>query len=116
MIGFAGEVKVVLASKPVDFRKSVNGLAALVAEALGADPYDGRVFVFRSKRKDRLKCLMWDGSGMVLATKWLESGGFTWPPVTDGAVHLSAAQMALLLGGLDWTRAVAAPVRRPVII
>jgi len=52
---------------------------ALVADALKADPYCGDVFVFRSKRLDRLKILAWDGSGLILATKWHEDGGFTWP-------------------------------------
>jgi transposase len=116
VIPLGAERKIVVASKPVDFRKSINGLAALVAEALRADPYCGTVFVFRSKRKDRIKWLVWDGSGMILATKWLESGGFTWPPVSDGAVYLSPAQMVMLLNGLDWTKAYAEPVKRPRII
>ena len=58
--------------------------SALVAEGLGGEPYSGDVFVFRSKRSDRLKLLVFDGSGLVLATKWLEEGGFAWPPVRDG--------------------------------
>ena len=50
---------------------------------------------------------------MILATKWLESGRFTWPPVADGAVIISPAQMAMLVDGLDWTRVRPAPVTRP---
>jgi transposase len=113
MISPRADLKVVVASQPIDFRRGVNGLVALVAEAPGADPYGGTVFIFRSKRKDRLKLLTWDGSGIILATKWLEAGGFTWPPITAGRVEISPEQMALLVAGLDWTRAVAAPVRRP---
>ncbi|WP_287320975.1 IS66 family insertion sequence element accessory protein TnpB [Mesorhizobium sp.] len=64
-----------LSREPVDFRRGVNGLAALVAQALQADPYSGDVFIFRSKRKDRLKLLMWDGTGVVLATKLVEGAG-----------------------------------------
>lgn len=113
MIALRADLKVVVASQPIDFRRGVNGLVALVAEALCSDPYCGNVFIFRSKRKDRLKLLAWDGSGMVLATKWLESGGFTWPPIAEGRVEISPEQMGLLVAGLDWTRVVSTPVRRP---
>ena len=113
MIALRPDLKVMLASQPVDFRKSVHTLSALVSEALRANPYCGDVFVFRSKRVDRVKLLAWDGSGMVLATKWLEDGGFTWPPVTGGRVEISAEQMAVLVAGLDWTKLAPGPVRRP---
>jgi transposase len=73
------DLKVALAAQPVDFRKSVRTLSALVSEALRANPYCGDVFVFRSKRMDRVKLLVWDGSGMVLVTKWLDQGRFTLP-------------------------------------
>ena len=63
-----------VATQPIDFRKGVHGLVALVAEGLAGEPYSGDVFVFRSKRSDRLKLLVFDGSGLVLATKWLEDG------------------------------------------
>nr|WP_233287021.1 IS66 family insertion sequence element accessory protein TnpB [Bradyrhizobium oropedii] len=91
------DLKVVLAAQPVDFRKSVHTLSALVSEALRANPYCGDVFVFRSKRMDRAKLLAWDGSGMVLVTKWLHQGRFTWLPTRDGIVHLSATQLAMML-------------------
>ena len=81
VISFSPEVRVFVATQPIDFRKGVHGLVALVAEGLGGEPYSGDVFVFRSKRSDRLKLLVFDGSGLVLATKWLEDGGFCWPPV-----------------------------------
>jgi transposase len=73
------DLKVVLAAQPVDFHKSVHTLSALASEALRANPYCGDVFVFRSKRMDRVKLLAWDGSGMVLVTKWLHQGRFTLP-------------------------------------
>lgn len=114
MIALRADLKVVIASRPVDFRKGVQGLSSLVAEALAADPFCGDVFVFRSKRADRLKLLAWDGSGMILATKWLEDGRFTWPPIADGAVVITPAQMAMLVDGLDWTRVRPMPVRRPM--
>jgi transposase len=113
MITPRSDLKVVVATQPIDFRKGVHGLVALVAEALKADPYCGDVFVFRSKRKNRLKLLVWDGSGLLLATKWLEDGGFPWPPVRDGAVRLSAVQFALLLDGLEWRTASPPLVKKP---
>jgi transposase len=116
VIALRADLKVVVATHPVDFRKSVHTLSALVSEALRANPYCGDVFVFRSKRSDRVKLLAWDGSGMVLVTKWLHEGRFTWPPIRDEAVHLSATQLTMLLDGLDWTRASPKSVRRPAVV
>jgi len=93
-----------VASKPIDFRKGMDSLVALVMQALASDPFTGDVFIFRSKRSDRLKLLVWDGSGLCLVAKRLESGAFTWPPVRDGAVTLTAAQLRLLFTGMDWTQ------------
>jgi len=87
--------------------------ASVVAEALQADPYCGDVFVFRSKRADRLKVLVFDGTGLVLATKWLEEGVFTFPPVQDGAILLTTEQLSVLMAGLDWSQVVPRPVKRP---
>ena len=87
---------------------TLDGLAALVRDAMGADPFSGTVYVFRSKRADRVKLLVWDGSGLVLATKRLEAGQFCWPKIEDGVVRLSAAQLAALVEGLDWKRVHAA--------
>jgi transposase len=116
VIGLRADLKVVLATQPVDFRKSVHTLSALVSEALHANPYCGDVFVFRSKRMDRVKLLAWDGSGMVLVTKWLHQGRFTWPPIRDGVAHLSATQLAMLLDGLEWTQVLPKPVRQPALV
>jgi transposase len=65
--------RVLVASQPVDFRKGMDGLVALVTQALAADPFAGDVFVFRAKRTDRIKLLLWDGSGLCLVTKYLVS-------------------------------------------
>ena len=78
MIALRPDLKVVLAAQPVDFRKSLHTLSALVSEALRANPYCGDVFVFRSKRADRVKLLAWDGSGMVLEV------------AAPGTLHLAA--------------------------
>jgi len=103
------------ATLPVDFRRGMNGLVALVASALATDPYCGDVFVFRAKRLDRLRCIYWDRSGMILATKWLEAGKFVWPPVGDGVMQMSAQEFSLLLDGIDWTRVKRNAVKRPSI-
>jgi len=116
VIALRADLKVVVATHPVDFRKSVHTLSALVSEALRANPYCGDVFVFRSKRMDRVKLLAWDGSGMVLVTKWLHEGRFTWPPIRDEAAHLSATQLTMLLDRLDWTRASPKSVRQPAVV
>ncbi len=113
MIALHGDLRILVATQPVDFRKGVNGLVLLVEEALKTNPYDGTIFVFRSKRNDRLKLLAYDGTGMVLATKWLESGRFVWPPVEQGAMRISAAKMALLLNGMDWSKVAQPRVKRP---
>jgi transposase len=97
-------VRVLVTTRPVDFRKGPHGLAALAAEVLGEDPFSGAVLVFRAKRADRIKILVWDGSGLVLVWKQMPQGSFRWPPVMDGLMRLSAVEFAALFDGLDWTR------------
>lgn len=97
-------LRIMLASQPVDFRRGMDSLASLVTQALSTDVFAGDIFIFRSKRSDRLKVLLWDGSGLCLVTKRLESGRFIWPPARDGAVTLTAAQLRLLFTGMDWTQ------------
>lgn len=77
-------MRILVATKPVDFRKGHDGLAALAQSMLAEDPFTGTVFVFRAKRADRLKILFWDGSGLVMAYKRLEAHSFTWPAIRDG--------------------------------
>jgi transposase len=98
---------VLVATAPVDFRKGAEGLAALVREQMGTDPFSGAVFVFRAKRADRIKLIFWDGTGVCLFAKRLETGAFRWPNVRDGVLHLTAAQLSALLEGLDWRRVYA---------
>jgi hypothetical protein len=64
----------------------------------------GTIFIFRSKRADRLKIVAWDGSGLVLLWKRLEHGAFRWPPISDGVMRLTASQLAALVDGMDWSR------------
>ena len=99
--------RVYLATTPCDMRKGFDGLAAQVQTVLQADPFSGALFVFRGKRGDRLKILAWDGSGLCLYAKRLESGRFVWPPIVEGRLQLTAGQLWLLLEGIDWRRTVA---------
>ena len=114
MIAFRADLKIWVAAQPVDFKKSIHTLSALVSDALGANPYAGDVLVFRSKRADRVKLLAWDGSGMVLVTKWLEQGRFTWSPIRDGVVYLTTTQLSMLVDGLDRTCVAPKAVKQPV--
>ena len=114
MISFGPQVRVFVATQPIDFRTGVHGLVALVAKELQANPYGGDVFVFRSKRSDRLKLLAFDGTGIVLATKWLEEGKFVWPPIQSGTLRLTATQLAMLFDGLgEWLRVAPQLTKRP---
>jgi len=90
-----------VATDPVDFRKGHNGLAALVQNHLHKDPFTGTVYVFRSKRADRLKLLYWDGTGLVMAYKRLEDHVFKWPTISNGMMRLNHAQFEALFSGLD---------------
>lgn len=103
--------RVLIATRPVDFRKGADSLAALVTAAFGADPFSGVVYVFRAKKADRVKLIWWDGTGLCLMAKRLEQGGFHWPAIHDGVMRLTAAQLGALLEGLDWRRVHAG--RRP---
>lgn len=90
VISVASGTKVYLACRPVSMRKGFDGLAAEVANVLKQDPYSGHVFIFRSSRADYLKILHWDGSGLCLYAKRLETGRFVWPPIVEeiGRAHV----------------------------
>ena len=113
MISVPAGIRVLVATKPVDFRRGADGLVALVRETLGQDPFAGTVFVFRSKRADRVKIVTWDGSGLVLFWKRLEQGAFRWPPITEGVMRLTSAELAALVDGMDWSRLHPREVTRP---
>src|SRR6476646_3404598 len=100
--------QVYLACRPVSMRYGFGGLAAQVNLVLSAGPCSGHLFLLRSKRADYLKILYYDGTGLWLFAKRLESGKFVWPPIVDGGMILTHAQLALLLEAIDWRRRVAA--------
>jgi len=94
-------VRIYLSSEPADMRRSFDSLAAMVREGLREDPLSGHLFVFRNKREDRVKILWWDRSGFVLWYKRLEAGTFHFPSSQAARVQVEAAELALLLEGLD---------------
>ena len=104
MIGLPAGTRVWLAAGVTDMRCGMDGLAARVQTTLVEDPFSGHVFVFRGRRGDLIKALWWSGDGLCLFAKRLEHGRFVWPQATSGAVHLTAAQLSMLLEGIDWRR------------
>ena len=104
MIGLPLGTRVWLAAGVTDMRKGMDGLAALVQTTLAENAFSGHVFAFRGKRGDLLKLLWWSGDGMNLYAKRLERGRFVWPQATSGTVHLTSAQLSMLIEGIDWRR------------
>jgi transposase len=99
MIRFADKA-VYLACGKTDMRKSINGLAAVVECSFKLDPFDGALFVFCNRARDRIKILEWDTDGFWLYFKRLEKGHFRWPNADDGAtMDLSSEELEVLLGG-----------------
>ena len=110
MLTLPSSVRIYLAVEPVDLRRGHDGLSKIVQGQWGEDIYAGHLFVFLGRRRDRCKILFWDRGGLVLYYKRLERGRFQTPRVTsDGrAVEMNAAELAMLLDGIDVSR-----VRRP---
>jgi len=102
MLSLPSGVRIWLVAGVTDMRKGYDGLSALVQTALNANPFSGQIFVFRGRRGDRIK-LLWDSQdGLCLLQKRLRQGKFVWPLAQNGALVLSAAQLAMLLEGIDW--------------
>lgn len=106
MIALPSGTRIWLAAGLTDMRRGMEGLAALVQVQLGCEPFSGQLFVFRGRRGDLIKILWSSGDGLCLFAKRLERGRFIWPQASDGAVHLSAAQLSMLLEGIDWRHPV----------
>jgi transposase len=111
MLGLGPATRIYLAAGATDMRKGFEGLYGLVRDRLLCEPLSGHVFLFSNARRNRLKLLFWDGSGLWVCTKRLEKGRFRWPEATSGQtkVVLSQEELALLVGGID----LAGTKRRP---
>lgn len=101
MLRLPASVRVYLCLLPVDMRRSFDGLAAMAEQVVGQDPLSGHLFVFRGRRGDRVKVLFWDRDGYALWYKRLEKGVFRFPPGDGGAREISAADLGLVLEGID---------------
>ena len=96
------QVRVHLCREPVDFRKAINGLSALVAEELELDPFSAEVFAFCNRRRDQVKLLVWERNGFVLWQKRLERDRFPWPgPGDETVLAVSGRELNWLLDGID---------------
>ena len=107
MFGLGPATKVYLALGATDMRKGFDGLYGLVRDRLLCDPLSGHLFLFANAKRNRLKILYWDGSGLWCSGKRLERGCFSWPSVaspTETRMLLSQEELALLLGGIDLSR------------
>ena len=119
-------VRILIATRPVDFRKGHDGLAALVQNMLREAPFTGTVFLFRSKRADRLKLLFsgepwsrhrcerpWRKTELVMAYKRLEASSFVLPPLREGVMTFNRARIKALFAGLDWRKVRPLEVKAP---
>jgi transposase len=108
MLNLTANTRVFLAVEPTDMRKGFDGLFALVESAIRQDPFSGHLFVFRNRRRDRLKILWWDRDGLVVWYKRLEKGNFQFPTDLTSSegqpparCEMRAEEFAMLLGGID---------------
>ena len=110
MLSLPRSVTILLAADPIDLRKSIDGLSAIVRSEWKEDVYSGHLFTFVSRRGDRVKILTWDRGGFILYYKRLEQGRFRMPVVPQDAlgIQLDATQLTMLLDGIDYSH-----VRRP---
>ena len=96
--------QVFLYRNPVDFRKSYKGLGAIVELEIGHNPFDGGLYVFINRRRNKIKCLFWENNGFVLYYKSLAQEKFTWPNKGEDVIILNGQQMNWLLDGYDISR------------
>ena len=103
MFGFGPATRIYVAAGATDMRKHFDGLYGLVRDHLGCSPESGHVFIFTNARRNRLKLVVYDGSGLWVCSKRLDKGCFRWPDAngTVKKVVLSHEELTLLLGGID---------------
>jgi transposase len=105
VIGLPASVKVYLCLVPADMRRGFDTLAQMAREVTDADPMSGHLFVFRSRRGDRIKILYWDRDGMALWYKRLEEGTFALPGGEHRSMRISVAELTMILSGVEWSSA-----------
>ena len=100
LISTPGQIWLSVAS--VDLRRGIDGLSALVQQALGQQPCAGSAFVFRNSSGNRIKVLLWDGNGVWLCQRRLHQGHFIWPKPGEQCLSITQAQWEWLIAGADW--------------
>lgn len=117
MMQLTAGMRILVAVEPVDFRRGIDGLCRLCRTTLGSDPFEGTVFVFRSRRGSSIKLLAYDSQGFWLCQKRLSAGKFRyWPGRSDEVKHeLLAHELQVLLAGGDPDAAPGAPQWRPIV-
>jgi transposase len=105
VLSLSSALRIFLATEPADMRKGFDGLSQLVRERIAQDPLSGHLYVFRNRRRDRVKILYWDRDGLALWYKRLEKGTFRFPEAVDGRVEVTPAEMAAVLEGIDLSHA-----------
>ena len=116
MIQVTPQMRILLATKAIDFRKGIDGIAGVCRKIIGADPMGGYLFVFCNRKKTSIKLLLYDGQGYWLCQKRLSQGKFRWWP-TDGeriSRSLAVHELQLLLWNGDPSSARLAPMWRPL--
>jgi len=116
MIQITPQMRLLLAVEPADFRKGIDGLAQVCRQVLNEDPFSGSVFIFRNKKANALKILIYDGQGFWLCQKRLSKGRFSWWPA-DGRLQsrqLAVHQLQLLIWNGDVQKVKVAPSWRPI--
>ena len=101
MLTLSPSTKIYVVTGVTDMRRSFNGLAAIVMSELELELLSGHLFVFSNRRRDRLKVLYFDGSGLWVCAKRLEKGTFKWPAPGTDVVEMTSEELMLLLGGID---------------
>ena len=110
MLRLVESTKIYVATNPVDFRKAINGLSALIVEQFESPLTDGSVYVFYNREKNRVKCLFWDKNGFVLYQKRLERGRFKFSKQAEGRYTITLQQLDWLMAGLDFMLMIEFPM------
>jgi transposase len=110
MLTLPPDTRIFMGLAPIDMRRSFDGLCAAVVEVLKQDPLEGHLFLFRGKRGDRVKALIWDRNGLAIWYKRLEKGRYRWPSRDAVSLEITEQELALLLDGVDFTRLRRLPV------
>ncbi len=117
MIQITPQMRILLSIAPVDFRKGIDGLTAVCRQVLRSDPFSGYVFIFRNKKANAIKIIMYDGQGFWMCQKRLSKGRFNWWPnkCTDAVKPLAVHELQLLIWNGNPVNAHVAPLWRPIL-